>query len=108
MVRPPALSPLGGDSNSGYRIRATTIRDWDRKEIVVPNKSFITELVVNWTLSDPITRIVIPVGISYGSDVKLAHKVMEEALRAQPLILDEPEPKAYFMGFGDSSLDFKL
>jgi potassium efflux system protein len=93
---------------SKVRIRATTIRDWDRKEIIVPNKSFITELVVNWTLSDPITRIVIPVGISYGSDVKFAHKVMEDALRAQPLILDEPEPKAYFMGFGDSSLDFKL
>ena len=90
------------------RIRATTIRDWDRKEIVVPNKSFITEQVVNWTLSDPITRIVIPVGVSYGSDVKLAHRVMESALRAQPLILDEPEPKAYFMGFGESSLDFNL
>ena len=93
---------------SKVRIRATTIRDWDRKEILVPNKSFITEQVVNWTLSDPITRIVIPVGISYGSDVKRAHKVMEDALRAQPLILDEPEPRAYFMGFGDSSLDFKL
>ncbi|MDJ0938863.1 MAG: mechanosensitive ion channel [Woeseiaceae bacterium] len=90
------------------RIRATTITDWDRKEIIVPNKSFITEQVINWTLSDPITRVVIQVGISYGSDVKLAHRVMEEALREQPLILDDPPPRAYFMGFGDSSLDFKL
>ncbi|MEL7450181.1 MAG: mechanosensitive ion channel domain-containing protein, partial [Pseudomonadota bacterium] len=93
---------------SRVRIRATTITDWDRKEIIVPNKSFITEQVVNWTLSDPITRVTIPVGISYGSDVDLAHQVMEETLRKQPLILDEPEPRAYFMGFGDSSLDFKL
>jgi potassium efflux system protein len=93
---------------SRVRIRATTIIDWDRKEIVVPNKAFITEQVINWTLSDPITRIVIPVGISYSSDVNLAHRVMEETLRNLPLVRDEPEPKVYFMGFGESSLDFSL
>jgi potassium efflux system protein len=93
---------------SRVRIRATTITDWDRKEIIVPNKSFITEQVINWTLSDPITRIVIPVGISYGSDVQLAHRVMQETLHSMPLVLDEPPPRVYFMGFGDSSLDFKL
>ncbi len=93
---------------SRLRIRATTITDWDRKEIVVPNKSFITEQVINWTLSDPITRIVIDVGISYGSDVTLAHGVMQRTLDEMPLILDDPPPKVYFMGFGDSSLDFKL
>jgi potassium efflux system protein len=93
---------------SRVRIRATTITDFDRKEIIVPNKSFITEQVVNWTLSDPITRIVIPVGIAYGSDVNLAHRVMEETLMQQPLILDEPAPKAFFVGFGESSLDFNL
>ena len=90
------------------RIRATTITDWDRKEIIVPNKAFITEQVVNWTLTDPITRLVIPVGIAYGSDVELAHRVMEETLRSMPLVLDEPEPKVWFVGFGESSLDFKL
>ena len=93
---------------SRVRIRATTITDWDRKEIIVPNKAFITEQVINWTLSDPITRIVIPVGISYGSDFNLAHRVMEDTLRAMPLVLDEPPPKVYFVGFGDSSLDFNL
>jgi potassium efflux system protein len=93
---------------SRVRIRATTITDWDRKEIIVPNKSFITEQVINWTLSDPITRIVIPVGISYGSDVELAHRVMQETLYSMPLVLDEPPPKVYFVGFGDSSLNFNL
>jgi potassium efflux system protein len=93
---------------SRVRIRATTITDWDRKEILVPNKAFITEQVINWTLSDPITRIVILVGVSYRSDVKLAHRVIEETLRGLPLVLDEPEPKVYFVGFGESSLDFRL
>ncbi len=93
---------------SRVRIRATTITDWDRKEIIVPNKSFITEQVINWTLSDPITRIVIEVGISYGSDVQLAHRVMEETLLKMPLVLDDPVPKVYFVGFGESSLNFRL
>jgi potassium efflux system protein len=90
------------------RIRATTITDWDRKEIIVPNKSFITEQVVNWTLTDPITRIVIPVGVSYGSDVEFVHKIMSEALPTLPLVLDDPAPSVYFSGFGESSLDFRL
>ncbi len=93
---------------SRVRIRATTITDWDRKEIIVPNKSFITEQVINWTLSDPITRVVITVGVSYGSDVQLAHRVMEETLHSMPLVLDDPPPKVYFVGFGESSLDFRL
>jgi len=93
---------------SRVRIRATTITDWDRKEIIVPNKSFITEQVINWTLSDPITRLVIPVGIAYGSDFQLAHKVMETTLASMPIVLDEPPPKVYFVGYGDSSLNFNL
>ena len=93
---------------SRVRIRATTITDWDRKEILVPNKAFITEQVVNWTLSDPITRVVIPVGVSYGSDAELVHRVISETLQNLPLVLQEPEPRVYFTGFGDSSLDFTI
>ena len=93
---------------SKVRIRATTITDWDRKEIVVPNKAFITEQVVNWTLADPITRVVVEVGISYASDVERAHKIMLETLHSLPLVLKEPEPQVFFLGFGDSSLNFRL
>ncbi|MCG8460006.1 MAG: mechanosensitive ion channel [Holophagales bacterium] len=93
---------------SRVRIRATTIADWDRKEILVPNKSFITEQVINWTLTDPITRIVIPVGVAYGSDVEKTHQVMQQTLDRIPLVLDAPSPQVYFTGFGESSLDFKL
>ncbi|MDX1697814.1 MAG: mechanosensitive ion channel, partial [Thiohalobacterales bacterium] len=50
------------------RIRATTIRDWDRKELLVPNKEFITARLLNWSLSDNVTRLMVPVGIAYGSD----------------------------------------
>jgi potassium efflux system protein len=90
------------------RIRATTIRDWDRKELIVPNKEFITGRLINWSLSDHTIRIRIPVGIAYGSDTGLAEKLLLKAAKASTLVLDNPEPQAVFLGFGDNSLNFEL
>ncbi len=90
------------------RIRATTILDWDRKELVVPNKEFITNRLVNWTLSDTILRVVIPVGIAYGSDTKRARELLLKVGSSHSNILRVPEPQAFFLGFGDSSLNFEL
>lgn len=93
---------------SRIRIRATTITDGDRRELVVPNKTFITDRVINWTLSDPITRIVIRMGIAYGSDTDLAHRVILEAIRTLPLVLKEPEPTVFFVGLGENALNFEV
>jgi potassium efflux system protein len=90
------------------QIRATTILDWDRKELIVPNKEFITGRLVNWSLSDNVIRIKIPVGIAYGSDTELAEKLLFNAAKANPLVIDNPEPRAVFLGFGDHSLNFEL
>lgn len=89
-------------------IRATTVTDPDRRELVVPNKRFITDDFVNWTLSDPVTRVVFPVGIAYGSDTALAHRLLMKVAAEHPLVLEEPAPSAIFSGFGDSTLDFQL
>ena len=56
-------------SVSKIRIRATTITDFDRKEVIIPNKAFVTERLINWSLSDTITRVLIKVGVAYGSDL---------------------------------------
>ena len=93
---------------SRIRIRATTITDWDRKELVVANKEFITGKLVNWTLSDSIIRLKVPVGIEYGSDTALAHRLLLQVAAEHPDVLEDPEPKAMFLGFGASSLDFEL
>ena len=93
---------------SRIRIRATTILDWDRKELIVPNKEFITGRLINWSLSDPISRSIIKVGIAYGSDTELAEKLLLKVLKENPLVLKEPKPSAYFLGFGDNSLNFEL
>ncbi len=93
---------------SRIQMRATTLIDWDAKELIVPNKTFITSQLVNWTLTDTITRVVIPIGIAYGSDIELALKVMIDAVRSTPLILSEPAPSVMLEGFGESSLNFSI
>ncbi|MGF1688096.1 mechanosensitive ion channel [Photobacterium japonica] len=93
---------------SKIKTRATTIIDWDNKEIVVPNKSFLTEKLINWSLTDPITRIVIPIGVAYGSDVDKVEKLLYQVAHEHPLVLKEPSPTVFFLAFGGSSLDFEL
>ena len=93
---------------SRIQMRATTLLDMDQKEHLVPNKSFITSQVVNWSLTDPVTRVVIPVGIAYGSDVELAHKVMLDTVLSTPLVLSDPAPSVFIVGFGENSLTFSI
>ena len=90
------------------RIRATTILKWDRKELVVPNKEFITGRLINWTLSDTILRMEFPVGIAYGSNTALAEKTLLEVARDNQKVLRDPEPFVIFKAFGNSSLEFEL
>ena len=90
------------------RSRATTIRNWDGKELLVPNKEFITGRLLNWSLSDQATRIVLSVGIAYGSDVRQAMHVLEEAARENGNVLDDPAPSVIFETFGDNSLGLLL
>jgi potassium efflux system protein len=90
------------------RIRATTITDWDRKEYIVPNKDLVTGRLLNWTLSDLTNRVVIRVGIAYGSDVAKARATLLKIATEHPLILKDPAPTATFDGFGDSCLNMTL
>lgn len=90
------------------QLRATTIIDYDRREMIIPNRRFITDEVTNWTLTDSVSRVIVPVGIAYGSDTKLAHDTLINIAKEHPLVLPEPDPVAIFNGFGDSTLDFEL
>ena len=89
-------------------LRATTILDHDYRELIVPNKKFITEDVMNWTLSDHKSRLVIKVGVAYGSDTSLVQSTLMKVASRHPLVVREPEPRAAFCGFGNSTLDFEL
>jgi len=90
------------------RARATVVVDGNHKEIMIPNKAFITERVVNWTLSSQTTRLLVAVGVAYGTDVERVQGVMLAAVRAIPDVLTEPAPSVFFVGFGDSALNFEI
>lgn len=109
-IRVGDLVTIGDKTGSVARIRmrATTIVDWDRKEYIVPNKDLVTERLLNWTLSDQTNRIVIQVGVAYGSDTELACRLLLEVVRENPLLMDDPAPSAVFDGFGDSTLNLTL
>lgn len=93
---------------SKIRIRATTITDFDRKDIIVPNKTFITGQLINWSLTDTITRVTLKLGIDYGSDLDLVRDLLLKGAHDNPRVLKDPEPLVYFLNFGESSLDHEL
>jgi len=90
------------------QIRATTITNWDRQELLVPNKAFITQELLNWTLSDQIARVAIPVGIAYGSDVSKAMELLMEAAHEHDSVIESPEASVIFTSFDDNSLKLTL
>ena len=93
---------------SKIRIRATTITDFDRKDIIVPNKTFITGQLINWSLTDTVTRVTLKLGVDYGSDLDRVRELLLKAARDNPRVLKEPEPIVYFLNFGESTLDHEL
>ena len=87
------------------RIRATTIRDWDNKELVIPNKEIITGRLLNWSLTDTRLRLTLPVGVAYGSDAALALKILADTVADDKRVLADPAPSIIFSDFGDNSLN---
>lgn len=90
------------------QMRATTITDFDRRELIVPNKKFITDNVINWTLTDPVSRVVLPVGVAYGTDVKKTQGILLRIAKECPYVMREPAPSTLFKSFGDSTLNLEL
>ena len=89
-------------------IRATTILNFDRQEVVVPNRELITNKVTNWTRGDTINRQTINIGVAYGSDVDLVSSILERIAKEDHDVLNDPPPIVTFAEHGESSLDFVL
>ncbi|MFV0278635.1 MAG: mechanosensitive ion channel family protein, partial [Parahaliea sp.] len=84
--------------------RATVVETFEGKEVLIPNKELITSQVVNWTLNGAAIRVLINVGVAYGSDVRKAQALMLEAAGEVPLVLPEPAAQVTFDNFGDNAL----
>jgi potassium efflux system protein len=93
---------------SRIQIRATTITLWDRSEMVVPNKDFITQQLINWTLTDSKRRIEIPVRLAYGTDLDLARETLLACARENPDVLGDPAPGVLVLEFGTDAIRMEL
>ncbi|MBF7954716.1 mechanosensitive channel MscK [Rahnella victoriana] len=93
---------------SRIRIRATTIIDFDRKEVIIPNKAFVTERLINWSLSDTVTRVLIKLGVAYGSDLDKVKEILLQAAHENTRVMSDPAPLVFFLNFGASTLDHEL
>ena len=90
------------------QLRSTTVVTNDNITMIVPNADFISNTVTNWSHGDPKVRIRVPVGVAYGSDLKLLQRLLLEAAEEHPKALRDPLPVVLFTEFGDSSLNFEL
>jgi potassium-dependent mechanosensitive channel len=89
-------------------LRSTIMLTFDQSEMIVPNADLVSEKVTNWTLSNPVARVIMTVGVAYGSNIAAVLEILRAAGPAHESVLSEPPPQALFIGFGDSSLDFEL
>ncbi|MCD2165280.1 mechanosensitive ion channel domain-containing protein [Comamonas koreensis] len=90
------------------RTRATTVLDFDNQEIVIPNKTFITGQVTNWTLSDDVTRLIIDVSVAHGSDPSEVQRMLLAIAAEHPKVLREPEANCWFMALEGQGQKFEL
>ncbi len=89
-------------------LRSSTVKGFDGAEVIVPNGNLISNEMINWTLSDSNRRMDIRVGVAYGTDPEAVLAIMEKIAEEHTGVRKKPEPKAYFIDFGDSSLNFRL
>ena len=89
-------------------LRATTVQTFDQADVIIPNADLVSNQVINWTLSNRLVRLIIPVGVAYGSDVSLVMETLMASAKENSKIAATPAPQVLFLNFGESALEFEL
>jgi small-conductance mechanosensitive channel len=89
-------------------LRASTVQTFDQADVIIPNADLVTNQVINWTLTNRLVRLTIPVGVAYGSDIALVMETLMESAKENSKVAETPTPQVLYLSFGESALEFEL
>lgn len=102
------VTPSGEGTVRKISVRATEVETFDRQSVIVPNAELVSSAFGNWTHKSQVMRVIVSVGVKYGSDTRLVEKLLLEAAESVEAVRSYPPPFVVFKSFGDSALNFEL